>query len=227
MAEIKLTKNELRSQQIKLAQLEKYLPTLQLKKAMLQIEVSEAKLEMAGLESGYQKLYGEAKQYSALLTEKISLNLSAAAKILNVNKHYENIAGVEVPYFKGISFQDFSYDLIDTPPWIDNVVDGLRLLATDSAKITIAREKKEALDKELRAVSIRVNLFEKILIPRSLRNIKKIKVFLGDQQLAAVSQAKVAKSKIEANKLILKLKKRRELSQKELSNEELSKGATA
>ena len=225
MAEIKLTKNELRSQQIKLAQLEKYLPTLQLKKAMLQIEVSEARLEMASLEKGYQKLHSQASQYSALLTEKISLNLSAAAKILNVDKHYENIAGVEVPYFKGITFEDFNYDLIDTPPWIDSVVNGLRLLATDSAKITIAREKKEALDKELRAVSIRVNLFEKILIPRSLRNIKKIKVFLGDQQLAAVSQAKVAKSKIVANKLNLKLKKQRELSQKELL--EHSKGATA
>ncbi len=43
MAEIKLTKNELRSQQNLLAQLEKYLPTLQLKKAMLQSEVSEAR----------------------------------------------------------------------------------------------------------------------------------------------------------------------------------------
>ena len=49
-------------------------------------------------------------------------------------------------------------------------------------------------------MSIRVNLFEKILIPRALRNIKKIKVFLGDQQLAAVSQAKVAKAKIEDHK---------------------------
>ncbi len=225
MAEFKLTKNELRSQQIKLAQLEKYLPTLQLKKAMLQIEVSEARLEMASLEKGYHKLHEEAKHYSALLTEKISLNLSAAAKILYVDKHYENIAGVEVPYFKGITFEEFNYDLIDTPPWIDSVVGGLRLLATNSAKITIAREKKEALDKELRAVSIRVNLFEKILIPRSLSNIKKIKVFLGDQQLAAVSQAKVAKSKIVANKLILKLKKQREHSQKELL--EHSKGATA
>lgn len=45
-------------------------------------------------------------------------------------------------------------------------------------------------------VSIRLNLFEKILIPRTKKNIKKIEVFLGDQELAAVAQAKVAKSKI-------------------------------
>jgi V/A-type H+-transporting ATPase subunit D len=36
------------------------------------------------------------------------------------------------------------------------------------------------------------------LIPRAEANIRKIKVFLGDQLLAAVSRAKVAKSKIEA-----------------------------
>jgi V/A-type H+-transporting ATPase subunit D len=201
MAEIKLTKNELRSQQTKLMQLEKYLPTLQLKKAMLQIEVSEARIEIVKLEEAYQKLHAASRQYAALLSEKNSLNLTAAAKILNVQKRYENIAGIEVPYFESIAFEDFQYDLIDTPAWIDSVVVGLRQLATASAKITIAREKKAALDKELREVSIRVNLFEKILIPRGIKNIKKIKVFLGDQQLAAVSQAKVAKTKIEAHKL--------------------------
>jgi V/A-type H+-transporting ATPase subunit D len=41
-----------------------------------------------------------------------------------------------------------------------------------------------------------VNLFEKILIPRAQQNIKKIKIFLGDQLLAAVCQAKVSKQKI-------------------------------
>ncbi len=52
------------------------------------------------------------------------------------------------------------------------------------------------LEKELREVSIRVNLFEKIMIPRTKANIKKVKIFLGDMQLAAVAQAKVSKRKI-------------------------------
>ena len=46
MSKIKLTKNELRTQQTKLNQLLKYLPTLQLKKALLQAEVTEARLEL-------------------------------------------------------------------------------------------------------------------------------------------------------------------------------------
>lgn len=203
MAEIKFTKSELRFQQNRLLQLEKYLPTLQLKKAMLQSEVQNARQEIHQLEKGYQKLYKDVKEYSQLFSDVASVNTDQAVKIVKVNKHYENIAGVEVPYFESLEFEDYQYFLLDTPPWVDALIQGLRSLATAHAKITVAREKKAALEKELREVSIRVNLFEKILIPRAQTNIKKIKVFLGDQQLAAVSQAKVAKRKIEERKTAL------------------------
>lgn len=202
MAEVKLTKNELRAQQARLSQLEKYLPTLQLKKAMLQAEVSEARLEIVELEKQYEKEFARVEEVCSLLSARINIDLEAVAKVEKVHKRYENIAGVDVPYYEGVKFIDFTYNLFDTPPWIDAMILYLRELAEGRAKVGVAREKKAALEKELREVSIRVNLFEKILIPRAERNIKKIKVFLGDQELAAVAQAKVAKSKIEAHKLI-------------------------
>lgn len=200
MAEIKLTKNELRGQQHKLNQLNKYLPTLQLKKAMLQIEVLDARTEISQCEEAFQRLRNEVDQYSLLLTEKISVDPLQGAKVGKINKRYENIAGVEVPFFEGVVFDEFLYDLFDTPPWLDGAIAGLRNIVIENIKIQIIKEKKAALENELRMVSIRVNLFEKILIPRAKENIKKIKVFLGDQQLAAVSQAKVAKAKIEERK---------------------------
>lgn len=206
MAEIKLTKNELRAQQTRLGQLQKYLPTLQLKKAMLQFEVNEARVEIVKFEEDYQKVNTFVQTFSALLSEHSIIDFSKAVKVTNVAKRYENIAGVEVPYFEGISFADFTYNLFETPAWVDSAIECLRKLAEANAKIMVAREKKAALEKELREVSIRVNLFEKILIPRALANIKKIKVFLGDQQLAAVSQAKVAKAKIVERKELLSRK---------------------
>ncbi len=57
MAEIKLTKNELRAQEQKLGQLEKYLPTLQLKKALLQSEVYDARLEIKECEGTFKKTF--------------------------------------------------------------------------------------------------------------------------------------------------------------------------
>jgi V/A-type H+-transporting ATPase subunit D len=200
VAEIKLTKNELRDQQMKLTQLEKYLPTLQLKKAMLQIEVHEVRQEIDLLKENLHQQRKEVEEFSGLLVTKTAIDPKRAVQVVHVKKHYENIAGVEVPCFEGIEFADFTYSLFETPPWVDAAIVGLRGLAAMGARIKVVEEKKQALEKELREVSIRVNLFEKILIPRTLENIRKIKVFLGDQQLAAVSQAKVAKAKIEENK---------------------------
>lgn len=192
MAEVKLTKTELRSQQAHLASLRKYLPTLQLKKAMLQLEVLEAKGELLAAETELLRL--NIKEYEYLLQEPSPLDFREGAQVQEIKKRIENIAGVEVPYFVEASFKPLVYSLMDTPPWTESLI--LKLQAFESAKIKVSlcNEKKNALEHELKEVSIRVNLFEKILIPRAMGYIKKIKIFLGDQELAAVSRAKMAKA---------------------------------
>ncbi|MGK5594876.1 MAG: V-type ATP synthase subunit D [Parachlamydiaceae bacterium] len=196
MAEIKLTKNELRAQQTHLGQLQKYLPTLQLKKAMLQVEVNDSRSEIAQLEQKYEKFYSWVKSFSDVLSLTTVIDFKKAIEIESIKKRYENIAGVEVPYLDEVHFRPVEYSLFETPAWLDSAIHGLRNLAESKVRINVAYDKKAALENELREVSIRVNLFEKVLIPRAEQNIRKIKVFLGDQQLAAVSQAKVAKAKI-------------------------------
>jgi V/A-type H+-transporting ATPase subunit D len=57
----------------------------------------------------------------------------------------------------------------------------------------IVEEQRVRLDRELRITTQRVNLFEKIKIPQTQDNIKKIQVYLGDQQTAAVVRGKIAK----------------------------------
>jgi V/A-type H+/Na+-transporting ATPase subunit D len=202
VAEVKLTKNELRNQQTHLAQLEKYLPTLQLKKAMLQAEVQVVRQEIQKLEHEQGEKRKQVESFSSLLATKTTIDPLQAVRIKTLHKRYENIAGVEVPYYEGLDFEEFTYSLFETPPWVDAAIVELRALTELREHIKVTEEQRQALEKEWREVSIRVNLFEKILIPRAVENIRKIKVFLGDQQLAAVSRAKVAKTKIEASKKI-------------------------
>lgn len=197
MAGIKLTKTELRNQQTRLNQLQKYLPTLQLKKAMLQQEIADAKAELQAMEAAFEKRKQEAARFASLLQARSSIDPQEASVVKEVKKRVDNIAGIEVPYFESISFEPVEYSLMDSPAWVDSVIEQLQGLKEAKVRIEIAIEKKEALESELRAVSIRVNLFEKILIPRARKMIRKIKVFLGDQELAAVSRAKVAKEIIE------------------------------
>jgi V/A-type H+-transporting ATPase subunit D len=193
---VKLTKTELRSEQYRLQQLQKYLPTLQLKKMLLQIEVNQAEQEIEQLHQEFETAEKKISSYAALFSDRNAFDLYTAVKIVEVQKKIENIAGIDIPVLENVVFQDNGYMLFDSPVWLDAAIIGLRGLITIREKIRVGEEKKAALAKELREVSIRVNLFEKILIPRAQGNIRKIKIFLGDQQLAAVCQAKVAKQKI-------------------------------
>ncbi|MCB1109801.1 MAG: V-type ATP synthase subunit D [Chlamydiia bacterium] len=197
MAQIKLTKMELRDQQYKLKQLQKYLPTLQLKKAMLQTEVNQAIYEIEGLMQELMQQRATCEEFQALLSDPEAEVLYDGAQVSEVEKKYENIAGAEIPFFERVVFKPHDYSLFESPLWVDSAMDQVKLLVEAKEKIEVVKEKKRILEKELREVSIRVNLFEKILIPRTQANIKKIKVFLGDQELASVAQAKVAKGKIE------------------------------
>ena len=58
-------------------------------------------------------------------------------------------------------------------------------------------EQVRLLSKELRVTTQRVNLFEKVKIPETKANIKKISVYLGDEQVAAVVRSKISKKKLQ------------------------------
>ena len=49
---------------------------------------------------------------------------------------------------------------------------------------------------ELQVTSQRVNLFEKVKIPQAIESIRRINIFLGDQQTAAVVTGKMAKGNL-------------------------------
>jgi V/A-type H+-transporting ATPase subunit D len=194
---IKLTKNELRKQQVCLSQFTRYLPTLQLKKSMLQVEVGNVRLEMIDVEGRLQKAVFEMEPFSSVFEEKVMYDLTELIQVSHVKKRYENIAGVDIPILEEVVFwNSSSYNLLMTPFSFEKILSKAENMVSLREERKIVLEKKRALERELQDVSIRVNLFEKVLIPRSRDNIRKIRTFLSDQQLAAVAQAKMAKKKI-------------------------------
>lgn len=200
MADVKFTKNALRTEQLRLAQLSRYLPTLQLKKALIQSEVNNACAEKAE----YEKKFLESKKlvdgYAGLFKEETAVDYDEIGKVEEVIRDHDNIAGVDIPVYNKVIFKKVVYMLFEAPAWLDFAINNVHTMVEDRVRVKIVEEKIVALRRELREVSIRVNLFEKVLIPRSKVSIRKISVFLGDQELAAVSQAKVAKKKIELYK---------------------------
>lgn len=196
MAEFKLTKNELKFQKNRLDQLQKYLPTLQLKKALLQAEVLNARHEKMELEQKGEESEKKLEDASPLLSIDLPFSMEEAVSIEKIDIESENIAGAELPKLKNVTFKPFQYDLYTTPLWTNGFIQLVQKAVKAKISLEYAMKRLELLEKEFREVSIRVNLFDKVLIPRCLDIIKKIKIFLADMQLAQVCQAKVAKAKI-------------------------------
>ena len=59
------------------------------------------------------------------------------------------------------------------------------------------KKQDDLVREELRVTAQRVNLFEKVKIPEARENIRRIQIYLGDMQTAAVVTGKIAKEKIQ------------------------------
>ena len=197
---IKLTKNEQKIQKDKLKQFERYLPTLQLKKQQLQSVIMKENAELEQLEADRNQMIGDLDDWIAVFAENAifedSMKLDQLIRPDTVICTAENIAGVSVPRFEELKFREISYDVDDYPLWVDTAVIRLREIARLDALASTKRKRVEALEKELRSTSQRVNLFEKVKIPEARENIRIIGVYLGDQQTAAVVRGKISKKKL-------------------------------
>lgn len=197
---IKLTKNEEKVQKDRLKQYQRYLPTLQLKKQQLQMVIMQTRAELEQKEAERGQMIGDLDDWVAVFAENNIFDEDKKIDNLvepdTVISKKENIAGVTVPKFVELTFKDITYDIDDYPLWVDTALIKLREIARLDALVSTLRKQEELLEKELRATSQRVNLFEKVKIPEAKENIRKIGVYLGDQQTAAVVRGKISKKKL-------------------------------
>ncbi len=194
MANIKLTKNELKKQRDALKRFERYLPTLILKKQQLQMVIRQVEAKEREKRKEQEQVRENIKSWIAVFGERYPL--ADLVSIESVETDTGNIAGVDIPVFKDITFKDIEYDLFATPVWIDTALDRLKAIIALDEEVKILQEQVELLSQELRTTSQRVNLFEKVKIPETKENIRVIGIYLGDQQTAAVVRGKIAKNKL-------------------------------
>ena len=193
MAKIKYTKNELKTQRDALRRYTRYLPTLQLKKQQLQIEIRNVEHQIDAKQ-------GDIARFDEQLKPWISLFASISdflhyIRLDSVLSRNENIAGVDIPVIDEISFKKTTPDLHSTPAWIDDGIEALETATRLQLELRYLQEAHLLLREELRITAQRVNLFEKVKIPEAQENIRVIRIFLGDEQTAGVARAKIAKSK--------------------------------
>ena len=196
MPKIKLTKGELKKQRDNLHQYNRYLPTLQLKKQQLQIEILRQRMLIEEKKFAERMKHSDSLSWAGLLSDD-TIDIKVYIKPIGVKTYSKNIAGVDVPIFESVEFTPAEYDLFAAPLWVDGAIDALRVIVTLREEIKVLEKGTTILRRELRTTSQRVNLFEKVKIPESEEAVRRIKIFIGDQMTNAVGRSKIAKKKIE------------------------------
>ncbi len=195
MAKIKLTKNELKVQKDALKMYRRYLPTLTLKKQQLQAEIRTIEAQANAVRTEREQLEHGFRDWIAVFGETAAFPENAVS-VRNVRKGTGNIAGVDIPTFEGADFSRGDYDLYETPLWVDIAADHMEKAMSLDLMAEVLDEQVRLLEAELLSTSQRVNLFEKVKIPETEENIKKISIYMADQQVSAVVRSKISKRKI-------------------------------
>lgn len=192
-----LNKTTLKQQRDQLKTFRKFLPSLDLKRQQLLAALKVARAELAGtLQACDEYSQKVARTYPLLgSTTARTRNLASLVRVRSVRIGQENLVGTRLPVAEEVEFDLQEYSRMVMPFWVDLLVENLQQLA----RLTILRQVREQrvhlLEVASRKITQRVNLFEKVLIPQAQDNIRKIVIFLSDQERAAVVRSKIAKKK--------------------------------
>jgi len=194
MAKIKLTKTELKAQTDALKRFQRFLPMLQLKKQQLQSEIAGIVAKADAVSAAERSERAALDGWVGLVATDPAL-LEGLVSVKGVKTGSANIAGVAIPTFDSIDTEVKEIDPWATPAWIDDAVSVTTKILSLQCERAIYEEQRRLVAEELQQTSQRVNLFEKVKIPECKEAIRVIKIAIGDEQTAAVTRGKIAKSR--------------------------------
>jgi V/A-type H+-transporting ATPase subunit D len=189
-----LSKASLKQQRDKLRLYKRFLPSLELKRQQLTAEYKKAQQALAEAERGADQASRSLPDLLPILGST-PMKLSGLVRVRHVDLVEENVLGLRLPTLRSVEFEEAEYSLLATPFWLDALVACLKDVATYRLRLQVYRERVARMKGAVRRVSQRVNLFEKVLIPRAERDIARIQIFLSDVERAAVVTSKIAKAK--------------------------------
>ena len=194
---IPLSKATLKSERDQVKLYRRFLPSLELKRQQLQAAWKTSKQELARIEVEVRQSDAALQSlYPLIGSSTIDIGeLDHWVRLTQVELKTENVVGTAVPKLGELRLEVSEYSRLAMPFWVDPLTDALKQMVQLRLRLAIAQQRTELLGAALRRTTQRVNLFEKVLIPRAEENIRRIVIFLSDQERAAVVRSKIAKSR--------------------------------
>jgi V/A-type H+-transporting ATPase subunit D len=194
MAKLRLSKQSLHHQQEQLKLYKRLLPSLDLKRRQLTVEAQKAQAEHEAAKAAVEALETRIGEELAMLADE-EFQLGGLVKLTGYKVGEQNIVGVRLPILESIECRVADYSRLASPPWVDVLVQRLKDAAEQRLRANIAERRVDILRQQVRRITQRVNLFDKILIPTAQQNIQRIRIYLGDVERSGVVTSKLAKSK--------------------------------
>lgn len=196
MARLSLTKASLTKEKSLLRTFHDVLPSLDMKRRQISAEREKARRQLAEAAQMAEAIEPDvAARLPMVANAAIQLDNLVTISRLEIGE--ENLMGTRLPTLQALEFRISNYGVLTKPFWVDALVVVLQSAIEANIRIQVARRRVELLQEAERTVTQRYNLFDKVLIPRARKNIRKISIYLSDAERAAVVNSKIAKRKKE------------------------------
>ncbi|MGD7033897.1 V-type ATP synthase subunit D [Methylotuvimicrobium buryatense] len=192
MARLSLNKASLHKESAKLKRYRQYLPSLDLKRRQLMAERAKGLAQLKTTELQIEQCRQKVSETLPMVSYR-DINLNDLVKVSAVEIGEENIVGITVPILRKVDLVTMTYSPYLKPHWVDALVVQLKLMLELKLRQQVDRRRLTILEAAVKKVTQKVNLFDKVLIPKTERNIRKIRIYLSDAERADVVRAKMTK----------------------------------
>lgn len=194
MSRLSFSKASLHKEGAQLKRYRQYLPSLDLKRQQLIAERTKASDLLEQTKQQIEACRKTVEQQLPMLSDE-QIDLTGLVTIKSVTFTEQNVVGIKLPLIDNLEISLCSYSFLTKPHWVDQVVVQLKMMLELQLKLKINQQRLDILQLAVKKVTQRVNLFDKVLIPRARDNISKIRIYLSDAERASVVRAKITKQK--------------------------------
>ncbi len=197
MARLSLSKTQLAKENTNLAMYRRYLPSLDLKRRQLTGERNKTQARIVEIEAQIERRVEKiGEEIPMLANQDIDLKGLTTLKAVKIGER--NVVGLRLPSLEEIEVDVARYGYLVRPHWVDLVAERHKEVERLKVEAQVTQRQVALLDAAVTKVTQRVNLFDRVLIPHTRANIRRIDIALGDRERSAVVNAKIAKHKTQS-----------------------------
>jgi len=194
MPRLSLSKSSLSRETRQLKSYRRFLPSLDMKRRQLIVEREKTLREMEQIQQAIDSLQQQIGRDIPMLANQ-DIAVEGLLRVDEVELDEENVMGTRLPLLQQVKFNQHHYALLGRPHWVDRMLERMREMLQLQLQLQVIEHRRHLLHQAVQKITQRVNLFDKVLIPRTEQNISRIRIYLADSERAGVVRAKIAKRK--------------------------------